>query len=128
MTADTPDELRYTASHEWVADRGEGTVRIGITNYAQDALGDLVYVALPEAGADVAAEQPCGELESTKSVSDLNSPVTGKVSAVNDALTDTPELVNSEPYGGGWLFEVEVTDPGQLATLLSAQQYQERLR
>ncbi len=123
MTADLPAELHYTATHEWVAETGDGHVRIGITNYAQDALGDIVFVALPEPGASVSAATPCGELESTKSVSDLNSPVTGTVLTANEALADTPELVNSDPYGQGWLFEVAVADPAALGDLLDADAY-----
>ncbi|RYI99589.1 MAG: glycine cleavage system protein GcvH, partial [Actinomycetales bacterium] len=96
-----PDELKYTTEHEWVRQPGEadGSVRIGITHYAQDALGDIVYVSLPEVGDDVEAGSTCGELESTKSVSDVYAPLTGKVVARNDALDATPELVNNDPYG-----------------------------
>ena len=103
-----PDDLKYTSEHEWVREPGEhaGSVRIGITDYAQDALGDIVYVSLPEVGDAVEAGTTCGELESTKSVSDIYAPVTGEVVARNDALDATPELVNTDPYGGGWLFEV----------------------
>ena len=121
-----PEDLRYTAEHEWV--RGAGvTVRVGITAYAQDALGDIVYVSAPGTGASVTAGQPCGEVESTKSVSDLFAPVSGTVTAVNDALDGTPELLNSDPYGEGWIFEVEVSDPGQVEALLSAEQYRDQL-
>lgn len=127
MTVDTPAELRYTASHEWVGDAGPGRVRVGITNYAQDALGDIVYVSLPEIGAEVAAGRPCGELESTKSVSELNSPVDGTVVAQNAELADTPETVNSDPYGTGWLIEVELTDPDAAASLLDADAYSQTL-
>ena len=106
-----PDDLQYTAEHEWVRTPGEheGAVRIGITHYAQDALGDIVYVSLPEVGESVEAGSTCGELESTKSVSDVYAPVTGEVVARNEALDATPELVNNDPYGGGWLFEVRPT-------------------
>jgi glycine cleavage system H protein len=120
-----PDDLKYTAEHEWVRDPGEheGSVRIGITHYAQDALGDIVYVSLPEVGASVDAASTCGELESTKSVSDIYAPVTGEVVAVNDALDATPELVNNDPYGGGWLFEVAPSDRSQLDGLMDSATY-----
>ena len=120
-----PDDLKYTAEHEWVRSPGEseGTVRIGITHYAQDALGDIVYVSLPEVGDDVEAGGTCGELESTKSVSDVYAPVTGEVVARNEALDATPELINSAPYGDGWLVEIEVSDEGELASLLDAAAY-----
>ena len=121
-----PEDLKYTAEHEWVRTPGEheGSVRIGITDYAQDALGDIVYVSLPEVGEQVTAGSTCGELESTKSVSDVYAPVTGEVVARNDALDATPELVNSDPYGGGWLFEVVLADQGQVAGLMDAAAYQ----
>jgi glycine cleavage system H protein len=124
-----PEDLKYTIEHEWVRQPGEheGSVRIGITDYAQDALGDIVYVSLPEVGDTVAAGSTCGELESTKSVSDVYAPVTGEVVARNDALDATPELVNSDPYGGGWLFEVVPSDAGALGDLLDAAAYQATL-
>lgn len=107
---DVPDDLLYSADHEWVRDLGTGTVRVGVTNFAQDSLGDIVFVQLPTVGDAVTAGSAVGELESTKSVSDLLSPVTGRVTAVNDLLDATPELVNSDPYGGGWMIEVETAD------------------
>lgn len=121
-----PDDLKYTAEHEWVRVPGEsdGSVRVGITHFAQDALGDIVYVSLPEAGESVAAGNPCGELESTKSVSDIFAPVDGEVVARNDALDATPELVNNDPYGGGWLFELVPTDPAAVEGLLDSASYQ----
>ncbi|MFL6061711.1 MAG: glycine cleavage system protein GcvH [Marmoricola sp.] len=121
-----PDDLKYTAEHEWVRTPGEtaGSVRIGITDYAQDALGDIVYVQLPEIGDDVTAGASVGELESTKSVSDVYSPVTGSVVARNDALDATPELVNSDPYGAGWLFEVAVADGAETSDLMDATTYE----
>ena len=124
-----PDDLKYTSEHEWVRSPGEheGSVRIGITEYAQDALGDIVYVSLPEVGDTVAAGSTCGELESTKSVSDVYAPVTGEVVARNDALDATPELVNSDPYGGGWLYELMPTDAAAVAGLLDAAAYQATL-
>ncbi|MGB0098787.1 MAG: glycine cleavage system protein GcvH [Nocardioides sp.] len=124
-----PDELKYTIEHEWVREPGEvaGSIRIGITHYAQDALGDIVYVSLPEVGETVEGGSTCGELESTKSVSDVYAPITGEVVARNDALDATPELVNNDPYGGGWLFEVVPADAGAVAGLLDATAYQATL-
>jgi glycine cleavage system H protein len=121
-----PDDLKYTQEHEWVRSPGEtdGSVRIGITHYAQDQLGDIVYVSLPTVGERVAAGAPCGELESTKSVSDVYAPVGGEVVSVNEALDATPELVNSDPYGGGWLFEVAPNDTAAVDGLLDAATYQ----
>lgn len=124
-----PDDLKYTAEHEWVRSPGEseGSVRIGITHYAQDALGDIVYVSLPEVGDTVEAGSACGELESTKSVSDVYAPLTGEVVARNEALDATPELVNNDPYGEGWLFELAVADAGSVDALLDATAYQATL-
>ena len=123
---DFPDELRYTSEHEWVR-RQDGALRVGITAYAQDALGDVVYVTLPETGTAVTGGQPLGEVESTKSVSDVYAPVTGRVAARNEALDASPELVNSDPYGEGWLVEIEPEDPDAVEGLLSAAQYQETI-
>lgn len=124
-----PDELKYTAEHEWVKDSGgePGTVRVGITHYAQEQLGDVVYVQLPDVGEEVVAGEPCGELESTKSVSDLYAPVTGTVAARNDRLADAPELLNSDPYGEGWLIDITPAEPEETATLLSAAEYQAQI-
>jgi glycine cleavage system H protein len=121
-----PDDLLYTAEHEWLRKPGEssGPIRVGITDYAQDALGDIVYVQLPEVGAAVTAGSAVGELESTKSVSDVYAPVTGEVVARNEALDATPELVNTDPYGDGWLFEVAATDPTETSELLDAAAYE----
>ena len=121
-----PDDLKYTAEHEWVRTPGEtaGSVRIGITDYAQEALGDIVYVQLPELGASVTAGDAIGELESTKSVSDVYTPVTGEVIARNDSLDGTPELVNTDPYGAGWLFEVAVAEGGTAVEMLDASAYE----
>jgi glycine cleavage system H protein len=119
---DYPDDLRYTAEHEWVRIDGD-IARVGITAFAQDALGDIVYVTLPDDGASVEARGVCGEVESTKSVSDVYAPVTGVVSARNEALDSAPELVNTDPYGEGWMFEVRIADPDSLAGLLSAADY-----
>ncbi|GAA2012885.1 MULTISPECIES: glycine cleavage system protein GcvH [Nocardioides] len=120
-----PDDLLYTAEHEWLRQPGEhdGSVRIGITHFAQDALGDIVYVSLPEVGDTLEAGTTCGELESTKSVSDIYAPVTGEVVARNEQLDATPELVNNDPYSGGWLFEVVPSDPAQLDALMDATAY-----
>ncbi|MGY1622982.1 glycine cleavage system protein GcvH [Geodermatophilus sp. SYSU D00965] len=126
----TPDDRRYTEQHEWaLVQRGEGAatvVRVGITDHAQDALGDIVFVQLPEVGADVAPGNPIGEVESTKSVSDVYSPVAGVVAAVNEALTDAPETINADPYGAGWLVEITVAeeDGDPTADLLDAAAYQ----
>ena len=124
-----PDDLKYTTEHEWIRQPGEstGSVRIGITHYAQEALGDIVYVSLPEVGETVEAGTACGELESTKSVSDVYAPVTGEVVARNESLDATPELVNSDPYAGGWLFEIVPSDPAELDGLLDAAAYQASL-
>ena len=121
-----PDDLKYTAEHEWVRSPGEsdGSVRIGITHYAQDALGDIVYVSLPEVGQDLTAGTPCGELESTKSVSDVYAPVDGTVTAVNGSLDATPELVNNDPYDAGWLFELRPADASAVDGLMDAAAYQ----
>ena len=111
-------DRRYTSDHEWVRAGNGDTVRVGITSFAQDALGDVVYVSLPTAGDAVSAGDSCGEIESTKSVSDVFSPLTGEVTAVNAALDATPELVNSDPYGEGWMFEMTVADPAQREELM----------
>jgi glycine cleavage system H protein len=117
-----PDDLRYTNDHEWV--RLEGSLaKVGITDYAQDALGDVVYVDLPEVGASVTAHQPLGEVESTKSVSDVISPIGGTVVQKNPLIEDRPELVNEQPYGDGWLVVVEPTDLGAIDGLLDAAAY-----
>jgi glycine cleavage system H protein len=121
-----PEDLKYTSEHEWVRE-GSPAVRVGITDFAQDALGDIVYVSLPEVGSAVVAGTSVGELESTKSVSDVYAPVSGTVTARNEALDGTPELVNSDPYGEGWLFEVELGEPGQLEGLMDAAAYQATL-
>ncbi|PVG83964.1 glycine cleavage system protein GcvH [Nocardioides gansuensis] len=125
-----PEDLKYTSEHEWVRQPGEaeGSVRIGITHFAQDALGDIVYVSLPEVGTQVAAGESCGELESTKSVSDIYAPVSGEVVARNEALDATPELVNDDPYAGGWLFEVVPSDAAAVDGLLDAAAYQAGLQ
>jgi glycine cleavage system H protein len=124
-----PDDLKYTAEHEWVRtpDQAGAPVRVGITDFAQDALGDIVYVSLPEVGAELEGGSTVGELESTKSVSDVYAPVSGTVTAVNEALDGTPELVNSDPYGEGWLFELTPSDASAMDALLDAAGYQAAL-
>jgi glycine cleavage system H protein len=121
-----PDDLKYTQEHEWVRTPGEseGSVRVGITHFAQDALGDIVYVSLPAVGDAVTAGAACGELESTKSVSDVYAPVDGEVVAVNDGLDATPELVNTDPYGEGWLYELVPSNAEALDGLMDATTYQ----
>lgn len=119
-----PSDLKYAQSHEWARLEGESLVRVGISDFAQDALGDVVFVEVPEVGAEVAAGEPCAEVESTKSVSDVNAPVSGVVMAVNEALEETPELVNSDPYGDGWFALIEATDPSELDNLLAADAYE----
>ncbi|PZS12652.1 MAG: glycine cleavage system protein GcvH [Pseudonocardiales bacterium] len=121
-----PDELQYTADHEWAKVRNSGdtqTVRVGITDFAQQALGDVVFVSLPELGVQLAQGAAFGEVESTKSVSDLYAPVPGTVVARNDALDQRPELVNSDPYGEGWIVELEVADGADLSVLIDAAAY-----
>jgi glycine cleavage system H protein len=121
-----PTGLRYTAEHEWVRSEGD-TVRVGITSFAQEALGDVVYVSLPSVGDDVAAGDTCGEVESTKSVSDLYAPVSGEVTAVNEALDATPELVNNDPYGEGWMYEMRPADAADVDGLMDADAYTSQL-
>lgn len=119
-----PDDLKYSKDHEWVRLSGS-TVRVGITDYAQDALGDVVFVQLPIAGTKVLAGQSCSEVESTKSVSDIYVPVSGEVVKVNNQLTDSPNLINSDPYGDGWIMEIELNDMSGVADLLDATAYRQ---
>jgi len=118
----TPDHLRYTKEHEWVEERPAGVVRMGITDFAQSALGDIVYIQLPKVGDQLTAGSVCGEVESTKSVSEIYAPVTGKVTAVNSELDKAPEVLNTDPYGAGWIAEVEIS--GESSELMSAADYQ----
>lgn len=118
-----PDDLKYTDEHEWVRAGGE-SVRVGITDFAQDQLGDIVFVQLPDVGTTVSAGDAIGELESTKSVSEVYAPVSGEITAVNEALNATPELVNSDAYGEGWLFEVRLSDAAALDELMDAAAYE----
>jgi glycine cleavage system H protein len=125
--SDIPPDLHYTAEHEWIRRSGDETARVGITDFAQSALGDVVFVQLPDVGTELTAGESFGEVESTKSVSDLYAPVSGKVSAVNTDLEASPQLVNSDPYGAGWLLDVQVGDVAELelaiSTLLDAEAY-----
>lgn len=118
-----PEDLKYTAEHEWARSSDDGVVRVGITDHAQEQLGDIVFVSLPAPGDKVVAGQPCGELESTKSVSEIYAPLSGEIVAVNSAIETAPELVNSEPYAGGWMFEVRPESGASLSELLSAAEY-----
>jgi len=120
-----PEDLRYTAEHEWVRVVDDGRVRIGITDYAQDALGDVVFVSLPETGATVSAGEAFGEVESTKSVSEIYAPVAGEVVARNDGLSSRPELVNTDPYGEGWIVEIAPADVGGLDGLMDSGAYEQ---
>ncbi len=117
-----PEHLKYSKEHEWVALDG-GRARVGITDYAQDALGDIVYVQLPSVGLVVVANSTCAEVESTKSVSDIYAPASGTVVEVNDSLGSSPEIVNQDPYGAGWIFTLELSDPSQADALLDAAAY-----
>lgn len=121
-----PSELRYTAEHEWVR-ADSGVARVGITAYAQDALGDVVYVSLPAVGEKVSPGDACGEVESTKSVSDLYAPLAGEVSAVNDTLDSSPGSVNTDPYGQGWMYELTLADPAAVDSLMSVEEYRAQL-
>ena len=120
-----PSDLKYTREHEWAALEEKNRVRVGISDYAQDALGDVVYVNLPEEGTEVRAGEAVGEVESTKSVSDIFSPVSGRIVERNQALTDSPELVNQEPYGEGWMVVIEMSEPEELDDLLDADAYRQ---
>lgn len=122
-----PEDLRYTPEHEWVRAGDGGVVRVGITSFAQDALGDVVYVSLPTVGDTLAAGDACGEVESTKSVSDLYAPLSGEVTGVNEALDASPELVNSDPYGEGWMYELRLDDTSQVDGLLDQAAYRQQL-
>jgi glycine cleavage system H protein len=118
-----PNELKYVASHEWIREEGEGVVTIGITEHAQDLLGDVVFVELPEVGDTVSAGDDAGVVESVKAASDVYAPLSGEVVAINEALEDSPELVNSDPYGDGWFFKLKLSDTAELDDLLDADGY-----
>lgn len=123
--SEIPPELRYTKSHEWVEDEGDGTVKVGVTDHAQDLLGDMVFVELPDTGRNVTSGEECAVVESVKAASDVYSPVTGEVVEVNETLTDSPDLVNKDPYGEGWLFRVQLSDSNEVNGLLDAEAYNE---
>ena len=118
-----PADLKYTKSHEWVNNNDNGTITVGITDHAQELLGDLVFVELPEVGKELEAEEACAVVESVKAASDIYAPLAGEVVEVNEALEDQPELINSDPYGDGWLFKLKITDTNSLDGLLSADDY-----
>jgi len=118
-----PEDLRYTEAHEWVREQGDGVVRIGITDHAQSQLGDVVFVQLPDVGSAVTAGAPVGEVESTKSVSDVYAPVAGEVVEANGELSTQPEAVNADPEGSGWFAKIRVSDPGEVEQLMSKDEY-----
>ncbi|MDV6014620.1 glycine cleavage system protein GcvH [Haloechinothrix sp. LS1_15] len=118
-----PEELHYTEEHEWVETRDSGVVRVGITEYAQQQLGDVVFVDLPEVGKTLSSGEVFGEVESTKSVSELFAPVAGEVTAINEAVSDSPDLINEDPYGTGWLIEITPSDQSSIDGLLNADSY-----
>lgn len=120
---DVPADLRYSAEHEWVRTAGAEALRVGITDYAQDALGDVVFIDMPKVGDVVTAGSTCGEIESTKSVSEVYTPVSGTITAINEALVDDPAVLNSDPYGSGWIFEITPDDPAAADALLDADAY-----
>lgn len=125
--SDIPSDLRYAESHEWVSQEEEGVVKVGISDHAQAQLGDLVFVELPEEGATFGRGDACAVVESVKAASDIYCPVSGEVVVVNGALADTPEIVNNDPYGDGWLFSVKLDDPDELDDLMDAEAYKESL-
>ncbi|GMR08700.1 MAG: glycine cleavage system protein GcvH [Gammaproteobacteria bacterium] len=124
MSDQVPEELKYTKSHEWVRDEGDGTVTIGITIHAQDLLGDMVFVELPEQGSSVSAGDECCVVESVKAASDVFSPLSGEITEVNEQLAESPETVNSDPYGDGWIFKMRISEESELNKLLCAADYQ----
>jgi glycine cleavage system H protein len=125
--SNVPGDLKYTKSHEWVRSEDDGSITVGITDHAQSALGDLVFVEPPEAGSEVSSGDACAVVESVKAASDVYSPVSGKVAASNDALADSPELVNQDPYGDGWIMRVQANDPAELESLMDAAAYEATL-
>jgi len=124
MTTNTPEDIKYTKKHEWVRDNGDGTVTVGITDHAQDELGDLVFVELPEVGRQVASGEACAIVESVKAASDIYSPLGGEVVETNLVPGETPETINDDPYGAGWLFKLRLSNASQLDGLLDAAEYQ----
>jgi len=123
--SNVPSELKYTSSHEWVRDEGDGVVCVGVTDHAQELLGDLVFVELPEVGASVEAGSECAVVESVKAASDVYSPLSGEVVEINEALADTPEIINEDAYDAGWMFKVKLSDAAELDKLLDADAYVE---
>ncbi|MEA0983624.1 glycine cleavage system protein GcvH [Salmonella enterica] len=123
MTSNVPAELKYSKEHEWLRKEADGTYTVGITEHAQELLGDMVFVDLPEVGATVSAGDDCAVAESVTAASDIYAPVSGEIVAVDDALTDPPDLVNSEPYAAGWIFKIKASDESELESLLDAAAY-----
>jgi glycine cleavage system H protein len=119
----TPTDLKYAESHEWARDEGDGTVTVGVSDHAQDSLGDVVYVELPEVGTTVVAGAEAGVVESVKAASDIYAPVSGEIVAINEALEDAPETINESPYDAGWFFKIKMSDPSELESLLDAASY-----
>lgn len=124
MSNENPSDLKYTKSHEWVRDNGDGTITVGITDHAQELLGDVVYVELPEVDGSYNAEDSCGVIESVKAASDMYAPLDGEVIEVNEELDDEPELINSAPFGEGWIFNMKLSNADDLETLLDANAYE----
>ena len=124
MSNENPSDLKYTKSHEWVRDNGDGTVTVGITDHAQELLGDVVYVELPEVDTELAVEEACGVIESVKAASDMYAPLEGTVTVVNEELDGEPELINSAPFGEGWIFTMSLANAEDMETLLDANQYE----
>lgn len=123
--SDIPSDLKYVASHEWIRDEGDGVVTVGVTDHAQDLLGDVVFIELPEAGAEFANGDDIGVVESVKAASDVYAPLSGEIVAINEELEDSPELVNSDPYGDGWFIKIRLSDTTELDELLDAEGYAE---
>lgn len=123
--SDIPSDLKYVASHEWIRDEGDGVVTIGVTDHAQDLLGDVVFVELPEVGSEFASGDDIGVVESVKAASDVYAPLSGEIVAINEDLEDSPELVNSDPYGDGWFIQLRLSDTTELEQLLDAEGYAE---
>jgi len=121
-----PSELKYVSSHEWIRDEGDGVVTVGITDYAQESLGDVVFVETPEVGSELSAGDDAGVVESVKAASDIYAPLSGTVIEVNEELEDAPENVNNDPYGDGWFFKLKLSDAAEIDDLLSAEEYQEQ--
>ena len=124
MSNENPSDLKYTKSHEWVRDNGDGTVTVGITDHAQELLGDVVYVELPEVDTELTVEESCGVIESVKAASDMYAPLDGTVTEVNEELDAEPELINSAPFGEGWVFSMQLANPADLDGLLDANEYE----